>query len=86
MTGLDAFALLVLAVLLCTTVGAALVLAALPGRIARERQHLQAEAISVCGWLGLVTGVVWIVAIVWAYTVPGGNAVAPEGAAKAADS
>lgn len=86
MTGLDAFALLVLVVLLCTTVGAALVLAALPGRIARERQHPQAEAITVCGWLGLLTGVVWIVALVWAYTVPSMNAVAPVGASKAADS
>ena len=86
MTGLDAFALLVLVVLLCTAIGAALVLAGLPGRIARDRKHPQAEAITVCGWLGLLTGVVWIVALVWAYTVPSGNAVAPEGTAKAADS
>ncbi len=44
---------------------------AAPGRIARERNHPQAEAINVCGWLGLITlGVPWIVAMVWAYAKP----------------
>ena len=85
MTGLDVFALVILAVLLCTAVGAALVLAGLPGRIARDRKHPQAEAISVCGWLGLLTGVVWIVALVWAYTVSRGTAATVQGPTKASD-
>jgi hypothetical protein len=42
-------------------------LAALPGRIAARRQHPQAAAVNVCGWLGLPTGGFWLVALVWAY-------------------
>lgn len=46
-------------------------LAKLPGQKARERNHLQAEAINVLGWLGLLLGGVgWVVALVWAYTKP----------------
>ena len=46
-------------------------LAALPGQKAVERGHPQAEAINVLGWVGLLVGVVpWLVALVWAYTVP----------------
>ena len=46
-------------------------LAALPGQKAVERGHPQAEAINVLGWVGLLLGVApWLVALVWAYTVP----------------
>ncbi len=46
-----------------------LVIGGMPGHIARSRAHPQAEAITVCGWLGMFTfGILWIVAIVWAYT------------------
>lgn len=43
-----------------------------PGRIARSRHHPQAEAIAICGWLGLLLtgGLLWVVAIVWAHTKP----------------
>jgi len=41
----------------------------MPGRIARERHHPQADAISVCGWWGLVTlGILLPLAYIWAYT------------------
>ncbi len=43
-------------------------LAALPGQIAKRAGHPQANAINVCGWLGLPTGVLWVVAMVWAFT------------------
>lgn len=43
------------------------VLAALPGQIARARSHPQAMAVTVCGVLGLPTGVLWIIAMVWAF-------------------
>ena len=47
-------------------------LGAVPGKVARERGHLQADAINVLGWIGLVTGGPgWVVALVWAYTRPG---------------
>jgi hypothetical protein len=46
----------------------ALVLAALPGRIARSRGHPWAQAVSVAGWLTFFLGfVLWPLAVVWAY-------------------
>ena len=69
--GLNVFALVVLIVLVAAVLGIAALIGAAPGRIARERNHPQAEAINVCGWLGLITlGVPWIVAMVWAYAKP----------------
>ena len=43
------------------------VIAALPGRIAAARSHPQAAAVNICGWLGLPTGVLWVVAMTWAF-------------------
>ena len=44
------------------------VIAKIPGETAREREHPQAEAINVLGWLGLLLGVApWLVALVWSY-------------------
>ncbi len=69
MTGLDIFALIVLLVLLLTGVAIWLVLGMYPGKIARERNHPQAEAITVCGWWGVITlGLLLPVAWIWAYT------------------
>lgn len=49
-------------------------LGGLPGSIARSRGHPNASAISVCGWVGIITfGVFWLVALVWAYTNPKGT-------------
>jgi hypothetical protein len=46
-------------------------LAAFPGKVAAERQHPQAEAINVLGWLSLLTlFTTWPIALVWAYTRP----------------
>lgn len=42
--------------------------AALPGQIANRVNHPQAKAINVCGWLGLPTGIGWVIAMVWAFT------------------
>ena len=51
----------------------------LPGKIARERGHPQADAINVCSWIGLAAGGVgWVVALVWAYTKPVGITVTPK--------
>jgi len=44
------------------------VVAKIPGEKARERNHPQAEAINVLGWIGLLLGVApWLVALVWAH-------------------
>lgn len=45
-------------------------LAALPGQIARRCKHPQKDAINICGWLGLPTGILWVFAMVWAYWRP----------------
>ena len=69
--GMNIFALVVLIVLVAAVLCIAALIGAAPGRIARDRNHPQAEAINVCGWLGLITlGVPWIVAMVWAHAKP----------------
>jgi len=69
MTGLDIFALIVLIVLVLAGLGAWLVLGMMPGRIARKRNHPQAEAINACGWWGAITlGILSPLAFIWAYT------------------
>jgi ABC-type Fe3+ transport system permease subunit len=68
---LDYFAL---AVLLILGVAAAVIwvlLGIMPGRIARDRNHPQADAISVCGWWGVLTmGLLLPLAYIWAYSNP----------------
>ena len=56
MTVLDVFALIVLIVLVAAAVGTWIILGMLPGKIARQRNHPQAEAINVCGWWGVHNG------------------------------
>ena len=69
MTGLDIFTFVVMLVLLAAAGVLIKILGALPGKIARSRSHPQAEAINVCGWLGILTlGLAWPVALIWAYT------------------
>ena len=69
MTGLDILTFVVMFVLLTAVAVLVKVLGALPGEIARSRAHPQADAINVCGWLGILTlGVTWPVALIWAYT------------------
>jgi len=69
MGGLGIFALIVLLTLMATMLGVVVWLAMLPGKVAAQREHPQAEAIRIAGWLGIITGIVWIVALIWAYTV-----------------
>ncbi|MDJ0514680.1 MAG: DUF3302 domain-containing protein [Methyloceanibacter sp.] len=71
MTTLDIFAVIVLLILLIAAVAIWVVLAMLPGKIARRRNHPQADAINIGGWLGaLLAGVLWPIFLVWAYTKP----------------
>ncbi len=68
---LNIFALVVIVVLIAAIVVLAVWIGGLPGRIAKSRDHPQADAINACGWLGLITlGPAWIVAMVWAYAKP----------------
>jgi hypothetical protein len=43
-------------------------LARLPGQIARNRGHAQAEAVAVAGWCSVLLPIpLWPLAMVWAY-------------------
>jgi hypothetical protein len=76
MTGLDIFALIVLAILAATVLGVLMFLAQWPGKIAQSRGHAQTDAIRVTGWLGILTfGILWPLAFVWAHTNPSEEAV-----------
>ena len=71
---LDIFALIVLIVLLAAAVAIWVILGMLPGRIARARNHPQADAINVCGWWGVLTmGILCPLAFIWAYTKSGND-------------
>jgi hypothetical protein len=45
-------------------------LGSLPGAIAKSRGHPQADAINICGWMGVITIVLWPIAMVWAHLRP----------------
>jgi len=79
MDGMTIFALIVLLVLIVAIVAIWIVLGMLPGKIARQRNHPQADAINVCGWWGVITmGLLLPVAWIWAYTNPNGNKSLPS--------
>lgn len=86
MSGLDIFAWIVLVILIVTVVAGFIILAMLPGKIAKERGHPQHEAINVAGWLGAIFGgIFWPFALIWAFTKsPFLETVAPD--PQAADS
>ena len=68
---MDIFALIVIVVIIAAAIWIVVTLGSLPGKVARERDHYQAEAINILGWIGILTlGISWFVAIVWAYTKP----------------
>ena len=68
---LDVFTFIVIAVLLVVAMFCFMKLGELPGKIASRRNHPQADAITICGWLGVLTlGLLWPIAIIWAYTRP----------------
>ena len=68
---LDIFALLVMLLLAGVGIWLLVLLGNMPGKIAREAGHPQAEAITVLSWVGLLTlGVGWFAALVWAKTKP----------------
>ena len=87
MSLLDVFALVVLIVLMAAGLAGWAILGMLPGRIAKNRNHPQAEAINVCGWWGALTlGILTPLAFVWAYTNPRGRDTVAGQQASGADS
>jgi prepilin signal peptidase PulO-like enzyme (type II secretory pathway) len=66
---LDVFAWVVLALIVGSGVAIVALMGMWPGKVAHERNHPQAEAIAVGGWLTLFLGFVfWPLMVVWAYT------------------
>jgi hypothetical protein len=68
---IEYLALAVLLLLVAAAVVIWVILGMMPGRIARDRNHPQADAISVCGWWGVLTmGLLLPFAYIWAYSNP----------------
>ncbi len=66
---LDIFALVVIAMIIAAAIAIVVKVGPIPGNIAKDRGHPQAEAIKVLGWIGVVTfGLAWPIALIWAYT------------------
>jgi hypothetical protein len=57
----------VLAILVAAGLGAAVFVLGLPGRIAIARNHPEAEAVYLMGWIGFLAVVPWIQALGWAF-------------------
>jgi len=47
--------------------GLAVFVLGLPGRIAIARNHPEADAVNLMGWVGFVAVVPWIQALIWAF-------------------
>lgn len=67
---LDIFSLLILLIILALVVGLILLLAWLPGNIARKRHNPWAEAINVAGWIGILLFPIWMLALISAFVRP----------------
>ena len=67
---LDFIALFIMAVLLAVGIWIVVLIGNLPGNMARAAGHPQAEAISLLAWVGLITGIGWFLALIWARYKP----------------
>ena len=71
MAFIDVFAWIVFLLLVGIIVGVVALLGLWPGKVAHARNHPQAEAIAIGGWLTLFAGFVfWPLIVIWAYTKP----------------
>ncbi len=79
MTAFDYTAFAAMAIVFVAMIWLLLYVGDLPANIARERGHPQVAAIRAMAWFGLLFsgGVVWILAIVWAYYDYSAGDVAP---------
>lgn len=68
MSVLDVFAWIVLLILIASGIAVFFIAGSLPGHIAKARNHPQAEAVTVAGWVTLIFGfALWPLALIWAY-------------------
>ena len=71
MAFIDIFTWIVFLIMISVIVGIIVFMGLWPGRIAKTRQHPQAEAITIGSWVCLLFGgVMWPLMLIWAYTKP----------------
>ena len=71
MSGIDIFTWVVFITILSVVLVIFAFLGVWPGKVAKERNHPQAEAIQVASWVFLILGfAVWPFILVWAYMRP----------------
>jgi hypothetical protein len=67
----NVFAWIVLLLLTGAAIGIVAFLGLWPGKVAKARNHPQAEAIAIGSWLTLLLGfVLWPLVVIWAYMKP----------------
>ena len=63
----DYLTFLSLFIIVAAGLGTAVFILGLPGRIAIARNHPEADAVNLMGWVGFVAIVPWIQALIWAF-------------------
>ena len=63
----DYVTFVVLAILVAAGLGVVVFILGLPGRIAIARNHPEADAVYLMGWIGFLAVVPWIQALGWAF-------------------
>ncbi len=71
MSVLDIVSLLILAILIVGALCLILIVAAIPGRLAKQRHSPWAEAINVAGWIGVLLPPIWMLALIAAFVRTG---------------
>ena len=78
---LDVVSLAILAILLVGVLFLILIVAAIPGVLAKKRHSPWAEAINVAGWVGVLLAPIWMLALIAAFVRPQTGALkSPEDA------
>lgn len=75
----DVVAFVFLIVIVAIVIVGIVWLGSLPGAIAHKRNHPQAEAITVLGWLGVLFIVLWPIAFTWAFIRSGSTSTGAPG-------
>lgn len=68
MSGLDVFALIVLLVIIGSVLALFVFMGMWPGKVAKQNNHPQVEAITIGSWVALLAGgILWPIILIWAY-------------------
>src|SRR5277367_1300410 len=67
---LDVVSLIILAILIVGALFLLLIVAAIPGVLAKKRHSSWAEAINVAGWIGVLLPPIWMLALIAAFLRP----------------